>query len=46
MAAIVSSNFRVVNSSNFKEDVENSAVYVGIGKGDVWSNTLSDTTDE
>ena len=46
MAAIVSSNFRVVNSSNFKEDVANSAVYVGIGKGDVWSNTLSDTTDE
>ena len=45
MAAIVSSNFRVVNSSNFKEDVANSAVYVGIGKGDVWSNTTSDTTD-
>ena len=45
MAAIVSSNFRVVNSSNFKEDVANSAVYVGIGKGDVWSNSTSDTTD-
>jgi len=45
MAAIVSSNFRVVNSSNFKEDVSNSAVYVGIGKGDVWSNSTSDTTD-
>ncbi len=45
MAAIVSNNFRVVNSSNFKEDVANSAVYVGIGKGDVWSNTTSDTTD-
>lgn len=45
MAAIVSNNFRVVNASNFKEDVANSAVYVGIGKGDVWSNTTSDTTD-
>ena len=45
MAAIVSSNFRVVNSSNFKEDVANSAVYVGIGKADVWSNSTSDTTD-
>ena len=45
MAAIVSNNFRVVNASNFKEDVANSAVYVGIGKGDVWSNSTSDTTD-
>lgn len=46
MAAIVSSNFRVVNSNNFKEDISNSAVYVGIGKADVWSNSTSDTTDE
>lgn len=45
MAAIVSNTFRVVNANNFKEDVANSAVYVGIGKGDVWSNSTSDTTD-
>lgn len=45
MAAIVSSNFRVVNANNFKEDVANNAVYVSIGKPDVWSLTTSDTTD-
>jgi|TARA_B110000908_G_scaffold25011_1_gene28802 hypothetical protein len=47
MTAIVTSNFRVVNAENFKEDVKDAgtSVYVGIGKPDVWSNTLSDTTD-
>ena len=45
MAAIVSSKFRVVNANNFKEDVANNSVYIAIGKPDVWSNTISDTTD-
>ena len=45
MAAIVSNNFRVVNANNFKEDVANNAVYVAIGKPDVWSNSTADTTD-
>ena len=47
MTAIVTSNFRVVNAENFKEDVADAAtsVYVGIGKSDVWSLTTSDTTD-
>ena len=45
MAAIVSSNFRVLNAENFKTNIANSSVYVGIGKSDVWSLTTSDTTD-
>lgn len=47
MTAIVTSAFRTVNAENFKEDVAdaNTSVYVGIGKSDAWSNTLSDTTD-
>ena len=47
MTAIVTSNFRVVNAENFKQDVAdaNTSVYVGIGKSDVWSLTTSDTTD-
>src|SRR6056300_1217699 len=45
MAAIVTSNFRVLNGDNFKEDVSNNVVYVGIGKSDAWSLTTSDTTD-
>ena len=45
MAAIVSSNFRVLNANNFKEDVTDSSVYVAIGKSDVWSLTTSDTVD-
>ena len=45
MAAIVTSNFRVLNANNFKEDVANSSVYVAIGKSDVWSLTTADTTD-
>ena len=47
MTAIVTSNFRVLNAENFKEDVadSNTSVYVGIGKSDVWSLTTSDTTD-
>ena len=41
MTAIVTSNFRVVNAENFKQDVAdaNTSVYVGIGKSDVWSLT-------
>ena len=45
MAAIVSSNFRVLNANNFKEDVTDSSVYVAIGKSDVWSSSTSNTTD-
>lgn len=47
MTAIVTSNFRVINAENFKEDVADAAtsVYVGIGKSDVWSNSSSDLTD-
>ena len=45
MTAIVSQNFRVVNADNFKEDVKNSNVYVGIGKADAWSTSTADTTD-
>ena len=45
MAAIVSSNFRVLNANNFKEDVTDSSVYVAIGKSDVWSNSTSVTVD-
>ena len=45
MTAIVSSNFRVVNANNFKEDVQISNVYVGIGKADAWSATTADNVD-
>lgn len=45
MTAIVSSNFRVLNAENFREDVQESSVYVSVGKSDAWSNTISDTTD-
>ena len=45
MTAIVSSNFRVVNANNFKEDVQNSNVYVAIGKADAWSATTADNVD-
>lgn len=47
MTAIITSNFRVINAENFKEDVADTAnsIYVGIGKSDVWSYSLSDITD-
>ena len=45
MAAIITSNFRTLNSKHFKEQISGSSVYVGIGKSDVWSLTTSDTTD-
>ena len=45
MTAIVTSDFRVVNAENFKEDVAGSSVYLAIGKSDVWSASTSDTTD-
>lgn len=47
MTAIVTSAFRTVNAENFKQDVAdaNTSVYVGIGKADAWSASLSDTTD-
>ena len=47
MTAIVTSQFRVTNAENFKEDIQaaGTEVYVGIGKSDVWSNSTSDTSD-
>ena len=45
MTAIVSQNFRVVNAENFKDDVKNSNVYVGIGKADAWSQSTGDLLD-
>ena len=47
MAAIISTQFRVLNAFNFKEEVGQSGVslYLGIGKPDAWSNSLSDLTD-
>ena len=45
MTAIVTTPFRVVNAENFKEDIADSSVYVGIGKTDVWSTATSDLTD-
>jgi len=46
MAAIVTSNFRVLNAENFKADVGTDKVYVGIGKADAWSASTSDITDD
>lgn len=47
MTAIITTNFRLLNAENFKEDVSNAnnSVYVGIGKSDAWSTTTSDITD-
>ena len=45
MTAIVTSDFRVLNVENFKDDVANHSMYIAIGKSDVWSNSTSDTTD-
>ncbi len=45
MTAIVTSDFRVLNVENFKADVSNHSMYIAIGKSDVWSGSISDTTD-
>ena len=45
MTAIVTSDFRVINVENFKDDVTNHSMYIAIGKSDVWSDSISDTTD-
>jgi len=47
MTAIVTSQFRVLNAENFKEDIQDVAnsLYVAIGKADAWSNTISDLSD-
>ena len=45
MTAIVTSDFRVINVENFKDDVTNHSMYIAIGKSDVWSGSISDTTD-
>ena len=47
MTAIITSQFRVVNAENFKEDIEDvsNSLYVAIGKADAWSNSISDLSD-
>lgn len=47
MTAIITSQFRVLNAENFKEDIEdtNTSLYIGIGKADAWSNSISDLSD-
>jgi hypothetical protein len=47
MTAIVTSKFRVVNASNFKQDITDAdnSVYVFIGKSDAWSDSVTDLTD-
>ena len=47
MAAIISTQFRVLNAGNFKEEVTEAgnSLYLGIGKPDAWSNSISDLTD-
>ena len=47
MTAIVTTQFRVVNAENFKEDIQDvsNSVYVAIGKADAWSNSISDLSD-
>lgn len=47
MPAIITSSFRVENATNFKDvisDTSNS-VYLGIGKSDAWSSSISVTVD-
>ena len=47
MTAIVTSKFRVVNASNFKQDITSvdNSVYVFIGKSDAWSESVTDIVD-
>lgn len=47
MAAIISTQFRVLNANNFKEEVGEAgrSLYLGIGKPDAWSNSLSNLVD-
>lgn len=47
MAAIVNSRFRVLNSKNLKNDIQNSSngYYVFVGKSDVWDQSLTGETD-
>jgi hypothetical protein len=45
MTAIVTTKFRVTNAENFKEDLSQSSVYIGIAKGDAWSEQFTDLTD-
>jgi hypothetical protein len=47
MTAIVTSKFRVVNATNFKQDITDidNSVYVFIGKSDAWSDSITDLSD-
>ena len=45
MAAIITTPFRTLNAENFKDDIANSNVYIGIGKSDAWSDSTADITD-
>ena len=43
MAAIITNNFRFLQSENFKANFDvasTSKIYLGIGKADVWTNEL------
>ena len=45
MPAIVTTNFRLLNAQNFKDQFNSNSVYIGIGKSDAWSDSTSDTVD-
>lgn len=47
MSAIITSDFRVLNAKNFKNNIisDSENVYLFIGKSDKWSSTLTSTTD-
>lgn len=45
MPAIVTTNFRLLNAQNFKDQFNSNSIYIGIGKSDAWSDTTSDTID-
>ena len=47
MSAIITSDFRVLNAKNFKNNIisDSENVYLFIGKSDKWSSTLNGTSD-
>lgn len=45
MPAIITSNFRFANSSNFRNSLVGDQLYLFISKSDTWDNTLGGVTD-
>lgn len=47
MPAIVTSDFRILNTANFKADIEdpNNSVYIFVGKGDAWNPVIDNQLD-